>query len=174
VFDSFAILVVVEFRGPIAIVALDAYSLIVYLPSNGKGSLVVGVILMLTAGPMAGLALDPPEFRCDLLGDKTLGAAVARGMTFQAIGIIVHPSQPGKGIGMGILFPFLEVLKMAKPAFSVANIVRLFLSVSLARGQRKREGQKGGKPWPDGQNKKYSKKDIDHGDRSSAFSCVKA
>jgi len=83
---------------------------------------------MPTARPVAGLALAPPEFWRELLGHKTLGFAIASSMAFQTVGIILHPCQPRKGVGMGVLFPFLEVVKVTKPAFPVTNIVRLVLS----------------------------------------------
>jgi hypothetical protein len=35
---------------------------------------------------------------------------------------------------MGILFPFLEVFKMTKPAFSIADVVRLLFSEDIAGG----------------------------------------
>jgi hypothetical protein len=33
---------------------------------------------------------------------------------------------------MGVLFPFLEIFEVAKPAFSVADVVRLFFSEDIA------------------------------------------
>ena len=64
-------------------------------------------------------------------------------MTFQAVRVVIHPSQPGKGISMGVFFPFLEVFKMTEAAFPVPNIVRLFLSKDIAGEQLDRTGYQG-------------------------------
>ena len=90
---------------------------------------------VLAAREIAGLALDSPQLWGDLFTHKTLGPAIARCMTFQTVWIILHSSQPSKCIGMWVFLPFLEVFKMAKPTFSVANVVGLLFSKHLARIQ---------------------------------------
>ena len=111
---------------------LDADSLIIYLSSNRKGSFVVWVIFVSTAGPMAGLALHSPKLRRNLFTHKALWATIACCMTFQAVRIVLHPPQPSKGIGMWIFFPFLEVFEMTESAFSVANVVGRLFSKDVA------------------------------------------
>ena len=167
-FNAFAIFLVVKLGGPVSIVTFDTHPLIVYLSANGKGVLVVRIILVPTARPVACFALDTPEFRCDLFRHKTLRSAIAGSMAFQAVGVVLHPSEASKGVGMGVFFPFLEVLEMTKPAFPVANIVRLFLSQDVITGDR----EEGGKTWLECQGKKSN--DIDNGHIPAHFSHVKA
>jgi hypothetical protein len=42
---------------------------------------------------------------------------------------------------MGILFPFLEILKMTKAALPVANIIRFFLGKDRIRAELKRKAR---------------------------------
>jgi hypothetical protein len=59
-------------------------------------------------------------------------------MTLQTVRVVIHPPESVKGIGMRVLFPFLEVFEMTEPAFSVADIVRLFFPKRVARKQLQR------------------------------------
>ena len=93
----------------------------------------MGVVLVFTSWTMTSLTLDASEFRRDFLADKSLGTSKTRCVTLQTIGIILHPPEPGEGIGVRVFFPFFEVFKMAKPTFSVAYVVRFFLGVHIGR-----------------------------------------
>jgi len=130
-FDPLPIFLVVKFRRPIAIVTVDTHPLIVYLAPNRKPSLIMRVIFVFTSRAVASLTLDASKLRRNLLTDKSLGTAKTCCMTLQTIGIILHPPEPGEGIGVRVFFPFFEVFEMAKPAFSVAYIVRLFLGMDI-------------------------------------------
>jgi len=95
------------------------------------------------ARSVACLALDPPQLRRDLFTDKPLGFAKTRCMAFQTVWIILHPPQPGKRVGMGVFFPFLEVFKMTKATLPVPYIVRLFCSENIRGEELERAGYQG-------------------------------
>jgi hypothetical protein len=130
-FDPLPICLVVKFGGPVAVVTVDTHPLVVYLSPDRQSALVIGVVLVLTSWTMASLTLDTPEFRRDFLADKSLGTSKTRRMTLQTIGIILHPTESGEGIGVRVFFPFFEVFKMAKPTFPVPNVVRFFLGMNM-------------------------------------------
>ena len=54
----------------------------------------------------------------------------------------MHPSQPYKGIGMGVFFPSLKVFEMTEAAFPVADIVLLFSSKNIAGAELEQGGRK--------------------------------
>jgi hypothetical protein len=56
-------------------------------------------------------------------------------VALQAVRVIFHPPEPGKGIGMRVFFPFLEILEVTEAAFSVSDIVRFFFTKRIAREQ---------------------------------------
>jgi hypothetical protein len=123
VFNALSVFLIMKFRSPVAIVAFDTNPLIIYLSPDGKGHLIGGIVLVSAAGPMTGFTLHAPKLRCNLLAYESLGFAIARCVALQTVGIVLHPSQTGKGICMRVFFPFLEVFKMTEAAFPVPNIV---------------------------------------------------
>lgn len=145
VFDPFPVLLIVEFRCPVAVVTVDTNPLIVNLSPDRQRPLVMGVVLVFTPWAVASFTLDAPKLRRDLLTDKSLRAAIACGMTFQTVGVVLHPAESGESVGVGIFLPLLEVFKMAKPAFPVADVIGLFLSAhadSLPLERKDRKGRK--------------------------------
>jgi hypothetical protein len=133
VFNALPVFLIIESWGPITVVALNADPFIVNLSPDRKGPSIVWIILMFAARAVARFTLDSPEFRGDLFGHKTLRLPISCCVTFQTIWIILHPPQPSKGVGMRVFFPFLEVFKMTKSAFSIPDIVRHVFSKNRAR-----------------------------------------
>jgi hypothetical protein len=124
VFNAPSIFVVFKFGSPIAIMTLDAHRLVVNFSADGQRPFVMRLVFMPASWTVTCFALHPPKFRRDLLADKSLSLAIARCVAFKTIGIVFHPTQPGKGIGVGILLPFCEILKMTQAAFPVADVVK--------------------------------------------------
>jgi hypothetical protein len=122
--------------------ALDTHGLIVNLPADGKRSFVMGIIFMPASRTMTGFTLHASKFWRDFLADKSLRLAIACCVAFKTIGIVFHATQPGKRIGMGIFFPFFEILKMTQAAFSVTDVVKLGTGKGVFGERRKVVGTK--------------------------------
>ena len=112
------------------------------LSSDRERPFVVWVVFMLAAGSMAGLALHAPELRGNLLTHKPLWALITCCMTVQTVRVSPLLPQHSKGIGMVLLFPLLEVFKMTKSAFPVANIIWRFFSADLKMKRLDKEGSR--------------------------------
>lgn len=141
-FNALSIFVIVKFRGPVPVMALDANRLVVDFPADGQGSLVVGIVFVSAPRSVTGFTLNTAKFRCDLFGYKSLGFTVAGCMTFEAIRIVAHSTKAGKGVRMGVLFPFFEIFKMAQPAFAVADVIGCVTGKNVKAVREKRTGQK--------------------------------
>jgi hypothetical protein len=63
-------------------------------------------------------------------------------MTFQTIGVVLHPSQPYKGIGMGVFSPSPKVFEMTEAALPVADIVLPFTGKNIAGAEWEQGGRK--------------------------------
>jgi hypothetical protein len=142
VFNALSIFVIVKFRGPVPVMALDTNRLVVDFPTDGQGSLVVGVVFVSAPRSVTSFTLNTAEFRRDLFAHKSLGFTVAGRMTFEAIRIVAHSTQAGKGVGMGVLFPLFEIFEMTQPAFAVPDVIGRVTGKNVKAAREKRTGQK--------------------------------
>jgi len=159
VFNTLSIFVVVKFRGPITVMALDANRLVVDFPADRQGPLVVGIVFVPAPRAVTRFTLNTPKFRRDLLSHKSLGFAIAGGVAFEAIGIVTHSTKAGKGVGMGILFPFFEILKMTQTAFAVPDVIGCITGENVkAAGEERTGGKKNGECNPQQRDKAHHDK----------------
>ena len=148
-FNALSIGVVVKFRGPVAVMTFDANRLVVDFPADRQGPPVVRIVFVAASRPVTCFTLDPPKFRGDLFTYKSLGFAIAGGVAFQAIRVVAHSTKTGKRVGMGVLFPFPEILKVTQTALAVADVIGRFAGGNVnAAGPKRTVGTKNGQRNP--------------------------